>query len=141
MEKAAESGGVAPAECGFPAWFGNPGELPENDVGCPVSESAMSQYMENNHLRYCLEEKPTTFSGFVLRESFIFPNRKFWIWSCEDRQRRTWDIIVGQGMSPFFEKTHERVWMHGERNSVRRSPRDLLLREYPEHINASGKAN
>ena len=101
----------------------------------------MSQYMEDCHLRYCVDEEATTFSAFLLRESFFFPNRQFWIWSCENRRRRTWDIIVGQGMSPFFGETRECVWMHGERNSVCYSPRDLLLREYPEHINVSGKAN
>jgi hypothetical protein len=134
--------GAPKPESSFPtAWGVEFDALPMHGNTCPISKEKMAEYMAQCHYRYCLNEKPETFTSFRLLEGFPFPDRYFWIWSCADGQGREWNILVGHGRSPFVDESRKCTWMHGERHSESQSPRDILLREYPEHENMAGKAN
>lgn len=126
----------------FPTGWGDDYDLLANDSQvCPISEARMAEYMFGCHFHCCLEEEPTKFSLFQLLETFHFSNRSFWIWSCKDDLQREWNIIVGQGESPFVNESRKRVWLHGERHAERKPSTEILLREYPEYKAASGKVN
>lgn len=128
-------------ESGFPAWEGDYDKSFAAENICPVSVSEMAEYMTNCHHQYCLQEAPTTFGNFVMREKFDFGTREFWVWASKDGYGRTWDILVGRGETPIHQKTGNHLWMHGELNSVALEPRDLIAREYPEYDSILGKAN
>jgi hypothetical protein len=93
----------------------------------------MAKYLHTDHDRYVLDEEPTNFSDFALLETVALADRTFWVWACTDGFGWIWDILVGCGRTPAFGKTGNEVWMHGERNYPRLSPRALIARECPEH--------
>jgi hypothetical protein len=132
----------AKPESSFPtAWGDEYDSLANDGEVCPIPVDKMASYMAACHYNYGLDEAPAAFSSFELLDTFHFTNRSFWIWSCKDTFDREWNIIVGQGASPFFKEIRDRVWMEGERYVSRKLPMEILLWNYPEYKTASWKVH
>jgi hypothetical protein len=127
-------------EAGFPVYDGPTTESPPG-TDCPYSIPVMSRYLTDCHYHYSVEEEPTTFGEFELREKLVFSNREFWIWSCKDGFGRNWDIVVGRGETPMHGESGSKVWMTGDIYVGRHTPMQLIVDEYPEHIHETGKPN
>ena len=127
-------------ELGFPPYDG-PATVSPPGSDCPDSTEVMSVYLADCHNKYCLDEIPTHFGNFVLREKLVFPSREFWVWSCEDGFGRTWDVLVVRGKAKVYGKLGSDLWMTGDLYTERHAPLELILAEYPEHTNEAGRAH
>ncbi|MCY6382104.1 hypothetical protein [Hoeflea prorocentri] len=101
----------------------------------------MSDYMTNCHYKYSVDEEPTSYGEFRLREKLFFLNREFWVWSCKDGFGRTWDVVVGRDEPSFHPDSQPPIWMFGALHEKRYDPREIIVNEFPELIHETGKIN
>ncbi|MCP4319653.1 MAG: hypothetical protein GY789_27650 [Hyphomicrobiales bacterium] len=125
---------------GFPLHSGPSTESPPG-TDSPYSIQVMADYLTGCQFHYEIEEDPTTFGEFRLREKLSFSNREFWVWSCKDGFGRIWDVVVGRGESPFHLDSEPQIWMFGALYKERYTPWELIVSEFPEHIHETGITN
>ncbi|MBL8894654.1 MAG: hypothetical protein JNJ53_08630 [Rhizobiales bacterium] len=127
----------------FPAgWDEHLGEVALSENGCPMSANGLRDYLMNCHYQYVLDEETLELGELKQTKNWIFPDRRFWFWTCQDRVGREWLVLVGSGKSPFAgeEKDRQR-WVIGQSNPGGMTPDEFLLSHFPEHAGMSGKAN
>ncbi len=128
------------SEGGYPLFTG-PEDGPPDGTDSPFSVATMRKYLESCHYHYSLDERPTKFTQFELREKFFFRIREFWVWSCTDGFDRIWDVTIGRGETPVQGQSEKQRWMHAVLYTKRYTPRAFILSGYPEHADEVGKAN
>src|SRR5690349_23282757 len=109
------------SKLGFPAhWEDNPDASTFSENGCPASVALMTDYLKNCHYHYVRDEESLELGEFRQVARWIFPDRRFWLWSCPDGVGREWLLLVGSGRSPFAGETKDRkCWFFGQTNAYR----------------------
>lgn len=78
---------------GFPLEWRDEQLGPPGD-GCPVSQRAISSYLESGAYYLLKDEPPLTFGPLSLVLHRVIQERGFWIWTCVDRNCTPWFVMV-----------------------------------------------